>query len=95
MHDQEVGAEVGVDPDAVGHLGGPVADEEEDARQETAGREATAHEGHRPKCLPLAEVKVGRDVEDESKVGQMIARADCVANAVVEGSTVNKTILES
>ena len=89
LHDQEVGAEVGVDPDAVGHLGGSVADEEYDARQKAAGGEAATHEGHRPKGLPLAQVKVGCDVEDESKVGQMIARADCVANAVVVGSTVN------
>ena len=85
LHEEEVGAEVGVDPDAVGHLGGAVGDEEDDAGQEAAGGEAAAREGHRPQGPPLARVKVGRDVEDESEVGEVIASANCIAFAIVVG----------
>ena len=85
LHEEEVGAEVGVDPDAVGHLGGAVGDKEDDAGQEAAGGEAAAREGHRPQGPPLARVKVGRDVEDESEVGEVIASANCIAFTIVVG----------
>ena len=91
LHDQQVGAEMRVDPDAVGHLVAPVRGEEDDAREEAAGGEAAAREGRQAEGLPLVRVKVGGDVEDESKVGQMFALADCFANSAV-GSTANDCI---
>ena len=91
LHDQQVGAEMRVDPDAVGHLVAPVRGEEDDAREEAAGGEAAAREGHQAEGLPLVRVKVGGDVEDESKVGQMFALAVCFANNAV-GSTANDCI---